>query len=648
MTRLLLSLIVFWNFVALKGQRPPAPMDGLRLAFLSDVHFQDIHATFTDNPFKGIANPNGGGPVTIRTMESQLRSTRIFNENYFAFLAALEDLVAKGIKIVVMPGDFSDDGQAVHVRGLQKVLSRYEKEHGMQFFLITGNHDPVKPFRQEAYKNDFLGEGGKRQPISSGEGLYTPTDTTGENTVVISKDISHMGYEGIIDMLPDFGFFPDAGNLYWETPFSNYRVEDYNLTIAKEQSALQNRVYPIGPENLPIPDASYLVEPVEGLWLLALDANVYLLGEGAGEDPKNPKNYQGASIGYNNVLGEKKHLIQWVESVMERAGKLNKTVIAFSHYPMIDFNDGSTEVLKELVGSRKMQLQRVPREEVAQTFADVGLKIHFGGHMHMNDTGTRTTPKGNTLVNIQVPSLAAYLPAYKLLTFTGKDLVEIETVSIDSVPNVGELFDLYRMEHDFLLKHPGPVPIWDRDILEVKSYRAFTFFHLKELVRLRFVPNDWPKELGDFLMGTSGKELLVLSQLKKNVPMVPDTDHKKQDSNVRKSRRKVLKKVKTQLRTNGLAWKDMDQWNGLDLLTDYYRLHNADLLALSDIGPERIVAYQTLCQNFRDMPQEVITADRLRKGMYLFSMAFLSAMEGAPADHFRVDLKNGSISEIPQ
>src|SRR5690606_4518111 len=106
------------------------------------------------------------------------------------------------------------------------------------------------------------------------------------------------------------------------------------------------------------------------------------------------------------------------------------TLIAFSHYPMVDFNDDASHELKSLFGANKMQLQRVPTEEVAQQFADAGIQIHFGGHMHINDTGVRTTAKGNTLFNIQTPSLAAYMPAYKILTIHSNEEVEVETVVI--------------------------------------------------------------------------------------------------------------------------------------------------------------------------------------------------------------------------
>jgi len=141
----------------------------VKVAFLSDVHFQDLYGNFSDNDFKGIINPKTGKATILRTMESQLHSTRIFNENYFAFIVALDDIVSKNIKIVAMPGDFSDDGQAYNLRGLHKILEEYKCKYNMKFYLTTGNHDPVGPFRKDAGKDDFMGENGKPFGIYSKE-----------------------------------------------------------------------------------------------------------------------------------------------------------------------------------------------------------------------------------------------------------------------------------------------------------------------------------------------------------------------------------------------------------------------------------------------------------------------------------------------
>ncbi|WP_320019607.1 metallophosphoesterase [Labilibaculum manganireducens] len=641
----------------------------IQIAFMADVHLNDIYGEFQDCDYKGVVNPANGKFVIARTMEAQLNSTRIFNENYFAFLAALDDVVKRNIKFVVLPGDFSDDGQPFNVRGLKKILDSYSDKYGIKFIATTGNHDPVRPFAMDAGKKDFLGAGGKPQVIMSADSLYVPLSEE-ENPVVVTKDICRMGYEEVITTLGDFGFFPKKEDLYWETPFTSYTHNDYAFDKAFKQSSLNNRNYSIPPFNTSIPDVSYLVEPVRGVWFLAIDANVYVPNdnvetdslnadnyEGASAgysnvlthkkhfntsipdvsylvepvrgvwflaidanvyvpndnvetDSLNADNYEGASAGYSNVLTHKKHLIKWVKKVSSEADRLGKTLIVFSHYPMIDFNDDASPHIKNLMGEGKMQLHRVPDEDVARTFAEAGIKLHFGGHMHINDTGIRKYENGTGLVNVQIPSLAAYIPAYKILTVKNKNLMEVETVVIDSVPRFKELFPIYEQEYLYL-KKSGTKDIWNKDILSAATYHEFTNWHLKELVRLRFLKKDWPAEFRDFLLNATGKELLNY------------TNSTAVDSSL------------------------FENWTGFDMIFDFYRLRSADKLAIKDIGLDRIKQYQiiieSLLQNQKDSNS---LTNKVQNDFYEFAEIFHHFLNGAPADHFQIDLKNAELVDL--
>lgn len=641
MNRILLffSIFLFFFTTVSKGQSPP---EELKIAFLADVHFQDIYGTLQDSDYKGITNPKNGKHTLLRTMESQLHSTRIFNENYFAFLAALDDIVQRGIKIAALPGDYSDDGQPLHIRGLRQILTDYTKRYGIQFFITTGNHDPAGPFAQESGKNDFLGKKGKRQPIFSKKGLYQP-NSNDENTVVITQDIAKMGYLGITNELKDFGFSPKESDLFWTTPFSTYSLDTYNFAKASEAASLTNRTYSVA-TGYSIPDVSYVVEPVPGLWLLAIDGNVYIPKKGSAENSKDSKEYSDAGLGYNKVLSHKKHLIKWIEKISVEAKKREKTLIAFSHFPMVEFNDDASTEIEELMGKGKWQLDRVPKEEVAQTFADAGLKIHFGGHMHINDTGVRKTKKGNTLVNIQTPSLAAYIPAYKLLTIKENEIMEIETIPINEVPRFNELFDLYKMEYDFL-KSQNTADIWNNTILETKNYHDFTDFHLKELVRLRFLPDDWPEIFKNFILNVSGEDLLILANLESKADYDTIINHK---SNFEQAWKKAEKKVKQQLKKNQFNQSDFN-WSGLELITDFYRVRSADELAIADIGKERIKQYQFIISSYlihqkgRKLNPETQTA----RNTILLLTILNKFLNGAPADHFFIDLKSGTFKNKP-
>ncbi len=633
----ILSFFIFFNntIYAQKNKN----LDGVQVAFLSDVHLQDLFGTLSDNDFKGVLNTKTGKYALIRTMASQLHSTRIFNENYFAFIAALEDIAKRKIKYVALPGDYTDDGQPIHVRGLKKILDQYQKKYGIEFFITTGNHDPVGPFAQESGKEDFLGKEGKSQPIFSKDGMYKPNMNI-EQPVVVTADIAKMGYLGITNDLKDFGFYPNKNYKFWATPFSTYNSQTYNYKKAVEASQLTNRVYNVAP-GFEVPDVSYVVEPIDGLWLMAIDGNVYIPKKTDG-DPKDSKNYFEASTGYNNVLSNKKHLIKWVQDISAEAKLRGKTLVAFSHFPMIDFNDDASSEIKELLGPNKWQLNRVPVEEVAQAFADAGLKIHFGGHMHINDTGVRTTQKGNTLVNIQTPSLAAYIPAYKLLTIKKDNLIDIQTITIDNVPGFDELFDLYKMEYQFL-ESQNDKDIWNIDILKTKSYHDFTDFHLKELVRLRFLKDDWPSTFKDFILNVSAKDLLVLANIKSD----KDFDFiLKNKSQFQKEWSDAEVKSEQVLTQNNLKKEDFN-WTGNDLLIDFYRFRSADELALADVGIQRAKEYKILSNLFLEGSKTDFSKDTpLQKQMKLFLIIFNKFMHEVPADHFTVDLKNGEVKDL--
>lgn len=580
----------------------PAQQKPVRIAFLSDVHFQDLYGSFSDTSFKGIINPGTGKPTILRTMDSQLHSTRIFNENYFAFLKALDDIVAKGIQIVAMPGDFSDDGQAYNLRGLRKILDQYHQKYGMRFYLTTGNHDPVGPFHQEAGKEDFLGPDG--YPL----GIYSKQKHTGKSPEIVTKDIAASGYLEILDELKDFGFCPGKDDLFWSTPFAQVSPDSYSYAQALKKADCSHRMYEVEP-GFAVPDLSYVAEPVQGIWMIAIDGNAYLPKD-LSASPKNPSNYKGAGIGYNNVLTHKKHLIPWVKKLTAEAKKYGKTIIAFTHYPMTDFNDGASPELKKLLGSGKWQLERVPDGSVAKAFAEAGLQVHFAGHMHINDTGILKTAN-HMLVNIQVPSLAAYLPAYKVLTVKSRDKMEVQTEVLDAVPRFNELFPLYEKEYQALQNSPVR-NLWDREILKTKSYHDFMLFHLKELVRLRMVPGDWPRDFIRRAEVMDGKDLLLMAENGK------------------------------QSGKNGIDPEEYKTWNFKDLILDVYKFQSADELARKDIPGERLKQYHILEELYR----KTRSADP-----FVLQMAsvfrILTLLSGSdPAGHFEIDLKAGKIKRL--
>ena len=620
-------VVIFMVFGCGAARHPES--DPVQVAFIADAHFADVFSNFDDQYFEAPTSVNGKNSL-VRTMEAQLHSTRLFNENYFALIAALEDVVGRGIKLVALPGDFSDDGQPLHIRGLRTLLDGYANDHGISFFMISGNHDPTRPMGKAGGKRDFLGADGRTQPIMGREGMYR-SDPGFENPTLILADLEEWGYSDIAGELGNFGFHPKPDYHYWATPFSGHTFEDYTLEKAKEASQMRNRTFLLDGHPIPMPDVSYVVEPTDGLWLLALDANVHVPN-------KNGTGHSGAGIGYNEVLKHKKHLIGWAQKVVEQADRLGKTLIAFSHYPMLDFNDGASQDMVELFGPRAFQAYRVPNGAVGKAFADIGLKVHVAGHMHLNDTGVLTTENGNTLINIQSPSLAAYMPAYKIITIKDPKHFDVETVVLDSVPGYRTFFALYEKELEFLRLN-FPDRNWNGQILASTSYAEYTKVHLGELIRLRFLANDWPKDLSQFLSNLNGWELLVLSKLERDLSqMEKESIH---------SGKMVVEHfefdpgtLERAMDRAGLDKSCFTNWDGEDLIFDFYRFKNADGLALGEIERIRLDSYRFLFKALLENDKNGTIGPLIQ-----FAGIFQKQISGEPAVNFSIDLEKGELKK---
>ncbi|HDG1691243.1 TPA: metallophosphoesterase [Kluyvera georgiana] len=666
-----------------------------RVAFMPDIHFHDVYGQFQDGAFHGLKNSKSGQNAMIRTMYAQLTSTRLFNENYFALRAALDDAGKKGIKLIALPGDFSDDGQPVHIRGLVKLLEEYQQKYGMRFFATPGNHDPNRPFDLPGGEEDFLGAGGKTQRIFSAgaheckgyRGKTAVIATGAELPTICSEEMVSSGYEYIMKMMSPFGMNPQPNDIYWETPYSTYDEKSYSYAKAQLASDFHQRQYEIcaqgtgGKYRQPgygpcftVADSSYLVEPVPGLWLMAVDANVYLPRENA--DPTKPEsanNFAGSGdAGYNKMLTHKQQTVAWMTSVAQRARANNKTLVTFSHFPMVEFDNGAAADLEAIFGKGKFQLARAPKEDTSHALAKTGIGVHVGGHMHFNDTGVRKYPDGSLLFNIQAPSMAAYVPAYKILDFVSRTRIDVQTVILDSVPRFNELFEHYQQEWDHLNMTHSP-HLWNKAVLGAKNYYDFTNWHITELTRLRFIPEEWPCDIRQMLFSLNGAEMLILSQISshsdfQSVLSVPVSDDhaicaKGVTPPVRDVRQQYLKKnaaawhraeqkAQSLAQNMGMKLADFSEWNGFDLAVDFYRLRNADELALRDISATRLRQYQLLTRVLAEslpasMPALTANSDfetiyRLRFGS-IFTVID-KYLQGNPSRNFHLDLETGEIS----
>lgn len=260
-----------------------------------------------------------------------------------------------------------------------------------------------------------------------------------------------------------YGIARPADVLHWETPFG-----------ARE--GLEER-YPEGGNSAAL-DASYLVEPQPGLWLLMLDANVFYPLDGGWQVRSN--------AAWDHVLAQRPYLLAWIGDIARRARLLGKTLLAFSHYPALPLTLAGKDDAIDAVGTREW-LTRMPSLETGRQLATHGITWHFSGHMHV---AGRCEIDG--LINVAVPSPVAYPGGYVVVDVEGGETT-VETVPCLETPGFDIAFAAYERQY-------GTTSMPDAGILgDCNSYHAFLKAHLRHLVTNRHLARDYPADLSDLL-----------------------------------------------------------------------------------------------------------------------------------------------------
>jgi 3',5'-cyclic AMP phosphodiesterase CpdA len=541
----------------------------MQIAVVADPHYHDVF---------GWPEATGDRPA-LRSFADSMASTRIFNESYPAFRAVLDDIVQAGISIVVIVGDLTDDGQATTVRSVDSLLADYTDRHGLRFYMTPGNHDLFALNGRHQSKR-FLNADGSTLLVTS-----DPDEPAGPSTGRLVTAEMHCG--GYADGLAAYGrgFFRRPGDLHWESPFgSSDALSDRRFLIRSDDGATIVSMI----------DASYLVEPVPGLWLLSLDANVFEPRNGSTDPLAEASYYDSSNAGWNAVLKHKRFLFDWAGDVSRRARQQGKHLLAFSHYPLIDPHADSFDDELAVFG-QSSSIRRSPRPPAVAAGVASGIGVHFSGHLHVNGTTAVTGPDG-FLVNVAVPSLVAYPAAYKRVRFEAGRMA-VETVAVDDVPGYDIAFAGYRHE---AAHAPRDTTIFDR----LSSYADFCDLHLRDLVRNRYALES-PPDLAGLMANLSVAQLAEVAGVHAGLDPTATT------------------------------------LTGSELMLDWYRLRKARELALPLIPAPRLALYRDLCARFRrgNWP-----ADGVPGRLAAIFRILETNLGGLPSDRFVIDLNSGRVT----
>ncbi|WP_374829255.1 metallophosphoesterase family protein [Paenochrobactrum pullorum] len=490
-----------------------------RIAVIADPHFHDTEWQPQGSDLKR----------ACRSYQDTANSTRVFNESAPALRAALDKAVSEGAKLVIIPGDLTDDGQRHNIEAALAMLRDYASRFDLRYFATPGNHD-FYALHGRPQRKEFIGNDGARivldsAPVEAGDGALS------------IAEMATIGTEEALRLMPDLGFMPDVRDIYWETPFglnpdyaSRYHVVR-SVDDARECALL---------------DASYLVEPVEGLWILSLDVNICVPKKDA-TDFSDPSSFiDPTNGGWPTLLQSRPYLLTWMQDVARRAQEQGKTLIAFSHYPALDPLAGTAVKERALFGSVGLA-RRDPGADVAQKFTATGVGFHLSGHLHVNDTAYfHDGVQG--FYNIAVPSTVGFAPAMKMLELDGVK-VHMRTLSLADASGFDVAFSAYHRE---AAKLGEPL----NQAAEAPDFGTFMDRHLCDLVEARYFPREWPQDMRAFVETNSFAGLAHL------------------------------------------LWGQSKNFRGDDLplmvfCQDWYRLRKAADLAFAFIPPSRMALYQS-------------------------------------------------------
>jgi 3',5'-cyclic AMP phosphodiesterase CpdA len=538
------------------------------LAIIADAHFHDIDGDY------GVPGVRVGERcLTLRSWADSRASTRVFNESAFALKSALATVANRGIRHVVLLGDYTDDGQRITTASAAALFAAHEAQFGMRFYALPGNHDIFGPSGRHQAKR-FLQDDGTSLLVTSDTAETVPNH-------ILNPAMFCEGYPVGLTPMAAFGYFRRPDDLHWESPFG---LSDKAADRIYEVSS------PDGQNHYQLMDASYLVEPQDGLWLLMLDANVFEPRNGAYPTGSEHAFIDSTGAGWNAMLRLKPFILEWMADVATRAKQQGKTLLAFSHYPAIDPFDDPAGTQETLFPKNPMA-KRKPSDAVANALIAAGISVHFSGHLHVEGVTRRKNDQGQ-LTNVAVPSLVAFPPAFKHLTIS-KNTVAIDTVELSALPLDPDIIAVYQRETAKAAEQPDPA-------LTAKTYGEFLRLHTTALVQHRYLHTEWPKEIVACLAPLSVQQLCL--------------DARTQPIELNAA------SLATLCQQSGVDPKELAALSMVEIISDWYCLCHAGPLALSVMGEKRLNLLQWLADLY-DHPQALEEPTAIQIYLHVFFQA---------------------------
>jgi 3',5'-cyclic AMP phosphodiesterase CpdA len=156
---------------------------------------------------------------------------------------------------------------------------------------------------------------------------------------------------------------------------------------------------------------SYVAEPVDGLWLLALDAT------------RSEENQPGGDEVTGGALTQEQ--VTWIEQVLKDARAQNKTVICMMHHGVVEHWDGQAKLHPEYLVA--------DYPYVGELLASYGVRLVFTGHYHAQDIARADYGDSGFIYDIETGSLATAPCPIRYCDLGGQQLAIDSTMIVDEL-----------------------------------------------------------------------------------------------------------------------------------------------------------------------------------------------------------------------
>lgn len=155
---------------------------------------------------------------------------------------------------------------------------------------------------------------------------------------------------------------------------------------------------------------SYLVEPVDGVWLFCLDACRWRENQG--------KTHSTTGGAFTDAT------FNWIKEKLAEGKQKGKLMIGMMHHNLVEHFHGQKMLFSDYVVNNW--------EEVSRTFADYGLKVVFTGHHHAHDARILKTGNG-FVVDIQTSSTVTWPCAIRRVKIDKNWVMKVTSEKISKV-----------------------------------------------------------------------------------------------------------------------------------------------------------------------------------------------------------------------